>query len=235
MKVVLINPYELGRQPFGLAQPAAWLQRESFDVHCIDLAVERLDAERLAGAELVAVHLPMHTATRIALEALPRLTQLAPAAHLCAYGLYAPPNAALLAECGFATILGGECEPALVEIATELREGKQPPVPGTDRGPRIALSKIDFLPPKRSGLPSLNNYASLILADGTEKRIGFTEGSRGCKHLCRHCPVVPIYQGRFRVVPVSVVLEDVRSQVAAGAEHISFGDPDFLTFKLWII
>ena len=24
MKVVLINPYELGRQPFALAQPAAW-------------------------------------------------------------------------------------------------------------------------------------------------------------------------------------------------------------------
>ena len=26
MKVVLINPYELGRQPFALAQLAAWLK-----------------------------------------------------------------------------------------------------------------------------------------------------------------------------------------------------------------
>ena len=27
-KVVLINPYELGRQPFALAEPAAWLKRD---------------------------------------------------------------------------------------------------------------------------------------------------------------------------------------------------------------
>jgi len=39
--------------------------------------------------------------------------------------------------------------------------------------------------------------------------------------------VVPIYNGRFRIVPVDVVREDIRSQVRAGAEHITFGDPDF--------
>jgi len=58
--------------------------------------------------------------------------------------------------------------------------------------------------------------------------VGFAEGSRGCKHWCRHCPVVPVYQGKFRIVQASVVLADIRSQVAMGAEHISFGDPDFL-------
>jgi hypothetical protein len=40
--------------------------------------------------------------------------------------------------------------------------------------------------------------------------------------------VVPVYEGRFRIVPVPVVLADIREQVAQGAEHISFGDPDFL-------
>jgi Radical SAM superfamily len=39
---------------------------------------------------------------------------------------------------------------------------------------------------------------------------------------------VPVYDGRFRVVPVDIVLADVRAQVAAGARHITFGDPDFL-------
>jgi hypothetical protein len=39
--------------------------------------------------------------------------------------------------------------------------------------------------------------------------------------------VVPVYQGAFRIVQQAVVLEDVRQQVAAGAEHITFGDPDF--------
>ena len=57
---------------------------------------------------------------------------------------------------------------------------------------------------------------------------GYTEASRGCKHRCRHCPIVPVYDGRFRIVPIPIVLEDVRRQVAAGARHITFGDPDFL-------
>jgi hypothetical protein len=39
--------------------------------------------------------------------------------------------------------------------------------------------------------------------------------------------VVPVYQGSFRVVQPDIVLADVRQQIAAGAEHISFGDPDF--------
>ncbi len=59
------------------------------------------------------------------------------------------------------------------------------------------------------------------------RRVGSTEASRGCKYLCRHCPVVPIYNGNFRVVQRDVVLADIRRQVAMGAEHITFGDPDF--------
>jgi hypothetical protein len=38
---------------------------------------------------------------------------------------------------------------------------------------------------------------------------------------------VPVYGGRFRAVPAEVVLADIRAQVNAGAEHITFGDPDF--------
>ncbi len=77
-------------------------------------------------------------------------------------------------------------------------------------------------------MPPLDRYAKLILPDGTQRIAGFVEGSRGCKHLCRHCPVVPVYRGRFRVVPAPVVMADIDDQVAAGARHISFGDPDFL-------
>ena len=57
--------------------------------------------------------------------------------------------------------------------------------------------------------------------------VGYTEASRGCKHRCRHCPVVPVYDGQFRVVPVEVVLDDIRAQVAHGVQHVTFGDPDF--------
>jgi hypothetical protein len=39
--------------------------------------------------------------------------------------------------------------------------------------------------------------------------------------------VVPIYDGRFRVVQRDVVLADIDAQVKAGARHVTFGDPDF--------
>jgi hypothetical protein len=54
------------------------------------------------------------------------------------------------------------------------------------------------------------------------------EASRGCLHVCRHCPLTPVYKGRFLAIPVETVLQDVAAVVAAGAGHISFADPDFL-------
>ena len=83
MFVTLVNAYELGRQPFGIAEPAAWLERAGFGVDCLDLSLDRLDPVSLGRAGMVAIYLPMHTATRIAVEALPRIRELAPQAHLC--------------------------------------------------------------------------------------------------------------------------------------------------------
>ena len=314
LPVVLVSPYELGRQPFGLAEAAAWLRDAGFPVRCIDLSRERLDPEALRGAGLVAVHLPMHTAGRIAAAAFGRIRALAPRARLAVFGLYAPVNDARFRELGAEAVLGGEVEPALVALARECRDGRShehgqhhagvraqarsdarahdgaresaagagkdgalphrgnvpdaadarsrvkrgrgsglgdsrganpgretapgagdrrneaPPRAGGARNDAVSgvhLGKIDFLVPDRSGLPPLDRYAKLELPDGGRRTVGFAEASRGCKHLCRHCPIVPVYDGRFRVVPREVVLADVRQQVAAGAEHISFGDPDF--------
>jgi radical SAM superfamily enzyme YgiQ (UPF0313 family) len=224
-KVVLINPYELGRQPFALAEPAALLKRAGFAVSCIDLSLQTLDPQILEGARLVAVYVGMHTATRMAVEALPRIRLLAPRAHLCVYGLYAAMNEALLRSLGVGTVLGGETEPALVSLCERLRANGSSI---TQTGPVVSMEKVAFVVPDRTGLPSLSRYARLVLPDGSERTAGFAEGSRGCKHLCRHCPVVPVYQGKFRIVPVDVVIEDIRQQVAQGATHISFGDPDFL-------
>ncbi len=224
MKVVLINPYELGRQPFGLAEPAAWLKRAGVEVKCLDLSLQMLEPEVLAGADLVAIYVAMHTATRIAVAALPRIKLLAPGAHLCVFGLYAPMNEAMLRDQGVGTVLGGEVEPALLSLVQRLQRGDA----GVQTEPVVSLDKIDFIVPDRSSLPELARYAHLILGENETRVVGFAEGSRGCKHLCRHCPVVPVYQGKFRILPVDVVLADIRQQVAVGAQHISFGDPDFL-------
>jgi radical SAM superfamily enzyme YgiQ (UPF0313 family) len=89
------------------------------------------------------------------------------------------------------------------------------------------LARLDFPLPGRRALPALTKYARLE-RDGRQELTGYVEASRGCKHRCRHCPIPPVYGGRFFVVPADVVLADVRQLVAAGARHITFGDPDFL-------
>jgi radical SAM superfamily enzyme YgiQ (UPF0313 family) len=193
-------------------------------VRCLDLSLEKLDPGILEDAGLVALYVGMHTATRIAVQALPRVKQLAPNAHICVYGLYAPMNEALLRGLGVGTVLGGEVEPALLSLCQRLRTNGKPILQSESV---ISLGRVPFEVPDRSGLPKLSRYARLVLPDGSTRVTGFAEGSRGCKHLCRHCPVVPVYQGKFRVVPADVVMEDIRQQVKEGARHISFGDPDF--------
>ncbi|MBI2902511.1 MAG: radical SAM protein [Candidatus Methylomirabilis oxyfera] len=227
MQVVLISTYELGRQPFGLASPAAWLRRAGARVTCLDLSVERLNEEAITSADLVAFYVPMHTATRIATRVAERVKTLNPLAHLCFYGLYASMNESFLRRLGADTILGGEFEAGLASLVQRLRAR---PVAGTrtpQPEPLISLAKQQFLVPDREGLVPLSRYARLNVGNGQSKTVGYTEASRGCKHLCRHCPIVPVYQGIFRIVQRDVVLEDIRRQVAAGAEHITFGDPDF--------
>ncbi len=64
--------------------------------------------------------------------------------------------------------------------------------------------------------------------DGSKELVGYVEASRGCLHLCLHCPIPPVYGGRFFIVPQDIVLDDIRGLARDGATHITFGDPDFL-------
>lgn len=218
-RVVLVSPYELGRQPFNLAQPAAWFARAGVPAVCVDLSQQTLDPATFAAADYVALYLGMHTATRIAAAALPKIRALAPRARIAAFGLYAPVNATWLRSLGIEAVFGGESEP---DLLAWVQTGVAP------AETQVRRDRIEFLRPERRGLPALSRYARLVLPDGSEKITGFAEASRGCKHLCRHCPVVPVYEGKFRVVPVETVIADIDQQVAAGAQHVSFGDPDFL-------
>ncbi len=224
MKVVLISTYELGRQPFGLASPAAWLKQAGAQVTCFDLVVQHLDDAAIRSAHLIAFYLPMHTATRLATPLIRQVKQTNPSAHLCGYGLYAPMNEKFLRSLGVDTIIGGEFEEVLVALYERLADGK---AAWAEPIPSISLAKLKFLVPDRSGLPDLSHYARLDWGDGEPRVTGYTEASRGCKHLCRHCPIVPVYGGQFRIVQRDVVLADIRNQVEAGARHITFGDPDF--------
>jgi radical SAM superfamily enzyme YgiQ (UPF0313 family) len=221
MRIVLLSCYELGHQPHGLAVPLAFLARAGHTARAQDLAVERLDEELIRAADFVGISVPMHTALRIGARVAARVRVLNPRAHLCCFGLYGPLNEAYLRACGADSVLGGEHEAALVELVERLAAGDAAP-----RQSPVVLARLDFPAPQRAGLLPLNRYAKLVRSGG-EHLAGYTEASRGCLHRCRHCPIPPVYGGRFFVVDAASVLADVAAQVELGAEHITFGDPDF--------
>ena len=241
MRSLLISTYEMGRQPFGVASAAAWLRAAGWEVDCVDVAKEKLTRECVASADLIGFHLPMHTATRLAAPIVTAARQANPSARICAFGLYAPLNDEWLRSLGVDAVFGGEFEEDLVSFARRNQVSSTHAIrTGEDEKLDSAISaasafrrrddrlpKIHFLVPERGGLPPLSKYATLQLPDGGRRLAGYTEASRGCRHLCRHCPVVPIYEGQFRVVQPEVVLADLDNQIAAGAGHITFGDPDF--------
>ncbi len=246
---LLISCYELGRQPIALASPLAFLRRAGYVPATLDLAVEPFSPEKAAGALFAGISVPMHTALRLGVEAARRVRAINPDCHICFYGLYASLNADYLLENEADSVIGGEVEETLAELVAaldascdqasargpisargQLNTRGQVDVPGA--GTLMAraapnLKKIPLLTPRREGLPPLGAYAHL-LRDGDQLPAGSVEASRGCKHLCLHCPIPPVYGGQFFAVPLDIVMEDVRALTALGAKHITFADPDFL-------
>ncbi len=226
--ILLVSTYELGHQPSGIAFPKAFLERAGFHPAVLDLSVEPLDEERIRAARLVFFSVPMHTALRLAIRAAERVRSLNPTAWIAFHGLYALLQAPLLRAAGAAATLGGECEEDLVALAQALERGEDPARFQREGAAGTTLARLDFPVPSREGLPPPERYAHLADVDGRERPAGHAESTRGCKHLCRHCPIPALYGGRFFAIPVEVVVDDVSRQVAAGVTHVTFGDPDFL-------
>jgi hypothetical protein len=224
VRALLVSTYDLGRQPRGLAVPASALRGAGVEVRCADTSREPFEDSWLDGVDLVGFYLPMHTATRLAGPLIDRVRRARPQATVAAYGLYAPLNGDWLRQQGVHHVLGPE---AAHELAALARGTVLPDhAPGLPRRSREA-AKAGAVAADRSGLLPLTRYAGLQMPDGTRRVVGNTDATHGCKHLCRHCPVVPVYRGRFEAIALDAVLDDIRAQVDAGAQHITFGDPDF--------
>ena len=214
-RVLLISTYEQGHQPLGVSAPAAALIAAGHDVSAIDLAVESVPTDRLlerAGqAELIGISTPMHTAARLGIRIARTLSAMSE--RIVFYGLAA--NS--LGDLGLGRAVTGDTDLQLVALANgEDAVG----APLFDREPRLV--------PQRSVLPPIEQYARYRDANGASKLAGYVEATRGCAHRCTHCPLTPIYAGRLRLNGAETVLADIDQQIAAGAEHITFGDPDFL-------
>lgn len=233
-RILLVSTYELGHQPLGLASPAAFLEAAGFQPVLVDAAIQRLDAAVLAEAAFIGISVPMHTALRLGVDLLHRIRGLPGRSGrrpvVCFYGLYAELNRDFLLRSGADYIIGGEFEGALLALVQAVH-GQQQGLPdgvsdtATVRPPIV--TRLNYLRPSRAGLPDLARYARLDHG-GEFLPVGNVDTTRGCLHTCRHCPIPPVYHGRFFAVPVEIVLDDARRQIEAGARHISFGDPDFL-------
>ncbi len=227
--ILLISCYELGHQPFHLASLCAMLQQAGYAPATVDTAVETLTEVAISRARLVAISVPMHTALRLGQQVALRVRSINPSASICFYGLYALLNADYLLLGTIDAAIGGEYEGPFLNYVAAVEQGKTESIAGvttrqSKSGPWI--KRTSFVAPVRLDLPSPDHYARLE-TNGVASLAGYTETTRGCKHTCLHCPITPIYHGRFFAVPVEIVLADIRTQVKQGVGHITFGDPDF--------
>ena len=230
MNVLLISCYDLGHQPFAVASATAHLLERGHHVKCLDLAVQDFDEEKILGADVVGISIPMHTALCLGVKAGERIRALKQEVQICYFGLYASLNETFLLSGVGDAVIGGEFEGPLVHYVDGLRKkGVSPPGVSIEQNRVMPnLARQEFVTPVRSLLPPLESYSKLIMPDQDRKLVGSTQTTRGCAHRCKHCPIPSVYEGRLRVVQEQVVLADIENLVAMGAEHISFGDPDFL-------
>jgi radical SAM superfamily enzyme YgiQ (UPF0313 family) len=210
--------------------PTAFLERAGFHVETMDVSVQEFDSEKVRRAGFIGISVPMHTALRLGIRLAAEIREINPAAHICFYGLYASLNADYLLATAADSVIGGEFEEKLVDVVRAVDQGADIDLPGKSTGSKSSpavLERLDFPAPSRTSLEPLDRYAKLEY-NGEQILAGYVEASRGCLHNCTHCPIPPVYGGRFFAMPKDVVLEDIRDLVASGARHITFGDPDFL-------
>ena len=119
--LLLVSTYDLGRQPFGLASPAAWLRHAGVEVDCVDTSRERLTDERIAAADLVAFYLPMHTATRLAAPLIDRVRRVNPVGTHRRVRPVCAAECSMAARAGVTHVLGPEGEAGVVESCHGVR------------------------------------------------------------------------------------------------------------------
>ena len=226
MRVLLVSTYELGRQPFGLASPAAWLAARGHQVACAGsihrMPVRRGPCSRGRSDRLLLADAHGHASGCDRDREVPTAQS---GARTCAVtACMRALNESYLRKLGCSDHSGRR-----VRAGAGLAGGAA----GAGRSGAAAPEPRNFARPAAvpaapaALLPPLDHYAQLRV-NGTSKRSRL-HGSQPrvqafVPALSRWCRCIA---ARFRVVQAEVVLEDIRRQVGAGAEHITFGDPDF--------
>ncbi|MED5579717.1 MAG: CUAEP/CCAEP-tail radical SAM protein [Nitrospinota bacterium] len=231
INILLISCYELGNQPVSTASLHAFLKNFSYKPSVLDLSTQKIDLKEIENYDFIAMSTPMHTALGIAVEATKMIREINKKCHVCFYGDYAHLNSDYLLDNIADSCISGEIQIPMLELIKSIENSQSSSamkgINSRHKNKSPFIKKPDFKTPDRSFLPSLSHYNKLIKGS-THIVTGAVETSRGCKHQCLHCPITPIYEGRFFVIPEKIVLTDIRNLYGQGARHITFTDPDFL-------
>jgi hypothetical protein len=223
VQVLVLSLYDLGRPPLEAFSVAEHLRSISLDtdpIHTtvVDLAIEDWPTELVESTDVVVFSVPMHTAARLTVDASARIRSNHSPVQLAAIGLYAHLAGSSLDNAVNASFGPHELD-AFTKWICELRVG-------ASKLPHLNLAHHN-LTPTMPQYASLDWYAQLAIGD--ERRVaGALSASTGCLHRCTHCPVPVAFDGRIRLATLESVLSAADAQVAAGASHLSFADPDFL-------
>lgn len=216
MSALYVSTYELGHQPQFGAQLAAELSEGYLRVLDMSKIAFGAALDAIIEADQVVLSAPMLTGALIAKDLLVALADEPPKDILIVVGLYAnvlreslsnPPKALWLDRA------------SATDIAAILAPSASTPA-------RSATSRRAYRV-DRSVLVPLDSYRSVNI-EGTDRVTGYLETSVGCRHRCLHCPVAATWNGRIAINDAEAVIADGLAQIEAGAQHISFGDPDFL-------
>ena len=221
--VLLLSTYELGHPPHALAMMAGFLEEAGFQPKSVDLATAELrpiGVHRRRADRLFRRRCTPRFASRSRLSMRFARLHRARGSHSSASTRFF--TAIFSAKAALTGFLAESSRPSLSRFVTALADGRTPASPVT------SLARQRVPRPSRRGIDKLANYSRFVDTDGTEHLAGYTETTRGCLEHCRHCPVPAVYEGRFVAIDANTVLADIAAQVEAGAQHISFGDPDFL-------
>ncbi len=219
INILAVSTYELGHQPLILARLASTFDHYGVSYTLIDNSVDNRSFEtpndfRLSNGSFpthLIISVPMHTATQLGKKIAERArTIFASNITVISLGMYfkVALSAPGLFDCGFPTF----DSPGLLGTL------------GLDDSPS---PKMNSLVPNRTSLPLIANYARLI-TQNDQRPVGYVESTTGCAHECRHCPVPVVHHGKFKAIARQIVLDEIDNLVENGAQHITFGDPDFL-------
>jgi len=184
----------------------------------------RLIVQSILFAHLVAENLSLATALRAA-GVTAHVTMVGPLPTF-AY-------AALLASCpALDSVLRGEAEATLVQLATNLRNSAEwHAVPGLAyRSPALCANPLPRL------VPSLDELPTPMRDDGIPARLGFgfatLEGSRGCYHTCAFCLPCAFYRSgigpAYRLRGIPSLVAEIKALYQRGARLFLFDDEQFL-------